>query len=98
MNGIPVHQLFSLTSPGLFICVHTDFGTALALEKALCIFGAIEAGLLGGWVDFITEGVQSNSYSAADIFSELSCLWGLVDGDCGLIIVSGSSMIREANN
>jgi hypothetical protein len=57
MDGIPVHQLLSLTSPGLFVCVHTHIGIALALEEALCIFGAVEAGLLGRWVDFIAEGV-----------------------------------------
>jgi hypothetical protein len=98
MDGVPVHQLLSLASPGLLICVNTNFGIALALKKALRIFGAVEAGLRGRWVDFVTERVQSNGYSAADIFSKLPSLWGFVDCDCGLVIVSRSSMISEANN
>jgi hypothetical protein len=56
VDGIPVHQFFSLTSPRFLVGVHTHLSVSLTLEEALCIFGAVEAGLLrGGGIDFITE-------------------------------------------
>jgi hypothetical protein len=57
MDGVPVHQLFSLTSPRFFVGVYAWFGVSLALEEALCIFGAVEARLLRGGINFIAERV-----------------------------------------
>ena len=92
MDGIPVHQLLSLASLRFLVCVYTHFCIALASEKALCIFGAVEAGLLGWRIDFIAQRVEGNGYSAADVFGELPCLWGFVDSDCCLIFLSRGSI------
>jgi hypothetical protein len=72
-----------LSSTRILIRFHANF-SALALEEAFCIFGAVESRLLRCRVDFVTEGVQRYGDSTTNIFGELSSLRGFVDGYCSL--------------
>jgi hypothetical protein len=51
VDGIPIHQLFSLASLRFLIGIDPRLGAAL--QEALRIFGAVESGMWGVGVDFI---------------------------------------------
>jgi hypothetical protein len=96
MHCVPVHQLFSLASLRLLICVDSWYGAAL--HEAFCIFGSVESGLSRLWVDFVTEGMEGNGYLATDIFGELAGLRGFVDCNCSLLVISINRDDEEAAN